>query len=155
LEDVQVAEALFRHLVPGGDGKLTAAHLKRAPGLLRKLDENEDEVLTRREVLSLGVDPQLKAPGTSDCRWAASDGKPAVVIRVVLDVARGPVVRGELVDKGPPPKPRQGKASAQDFRLNFAPGQVDTGKAAAVSTQFVLAQFKSSAGNKKWLAKGD
>ena len=48
-QDTQLSEALFRHLGPDRDGRLTLDHFKRAPMLLRKLDEKEDEVLTPRE----------------------------------------------------------------------------------------------------------
>jgi Ca2+-binding EF-hand superfamily protein len=50
-ETLALGDALVRHLDRDGDGRLSAAELRQTPALLRRLDENEDEVLTTPELL--------------------------------------------------------------------------------------------------------
>src|SRR5262249_29885265 len=69
-------------------------------------------------------------------------------------------VRVEGVGQGLQLLPGEGTLAGARVRhvgavLTFAPSQEDAGKAAAVSCQFVLAQFRSSAGTRQWLARGD
>ena len=85
LQNLQIADALFRHLGPNADGKLTLERFERAAQLLRKLDENEDEVLTLAEILSLGVDASLRAPTKSAFAWSqAEKQKHRATLRLAL-----------------------------------------------------------------------
>jgi Ca2+-binding EF-hand superfamily protein len=50
----RVNEAIYKRLDRDGDGKLTQAEFARLPELLRQLDEDEDEMLTARELNTEG-----------------------------------------------------------------------------------------------------
>jgi Ca2+-binding EF-hand superfamily protein len=159
LEDVRVAEALFRHLGPDRGGLLSAEKLKRASDLLTKLDENEDEVLTVAEVLSLGVDASRKSPTAGDCKWAAADKQLSPpVLSFVCGGVKDPASRIKSVPKAieiiagtkdaAAPRLRHG-----DVVLAISSSGADPAWAVSLSRQFVLAQFKSAAGSKQWLEK--
>ncbi len=156
LENLQIADALFRHLGPDPKGKLTAERFKAAARLLRKLDENEDEVLTVAEVLSLGVNPALKASNQADFQWVASEDKPAgATIRLILDDAAKPSLRALSVGKS---LRADSANSALRIRheqavLAFATGDGSPAKAVATSNQFVLSQFKNVAGKSAFVEK--
>ncbi|VTR98491.1 probable calmodulin : Probable calmodulin OS=Planctomyces maris DSM 8797 GN=PM8797T_28919 PE=4 SV=1: EF-hand_5: EF-hand_5: EF-hand_7: EF-hand_5: EF-hand_5 [Gemmata massiliana] len=61
-ETLALSDALFRHLDRDNDGKLSAAELRRATGLLQRFDENEDEVLTAAELLGEARDTFKSEP---------------------------------------------------------------------------------------------
>jgi Ca2+-binding EF-hand superfamily protein len=122
-QNLQVADALFRHLGPNAEGKLTLERFQRAAELLRKLDENEDEVLTPSEVLSLGVDPSLQATKQSEFAWLQVKNK-----------TTGATIRAV------------GRVRHQQIVLTFSSCDAIPAKAAATSRQFVLAQYQSVAG---------
>src|SRR5262249_25629662 len=59
-EHQRLGDALFRYLDRDGDGKLSRAELEDAPKLLRRFDENEDEVLTKAELLVGSVGEKVR-----------------------------------------------------------------------------------------------
>ncbi len=149
LEDLQIADALFRHLEPDPAGKLTAGNFKQASKLLRKLDENEDEVLTMAEALSLGVNPALKAPSRAEFQWAPPSGKPAgAKIGLVLDDAGRPILRIDSLSKPlrAAPVPSALRIHHEQAVLAFALSGSTPVKTVANSRQFVLAQYRNVAG---------
>jgi Ca2+-binding EF-hand superfamily protein len=159
LRDLQVSEALFRHLGPAPDGKLTRARLRRAGELLRKLDEDEDEVLTKAEVLSLGAPVSLPAPPPSRFRWARATGRPvSAIVHLALGNPNGPQVHVEgggkpdlqaLVTAGSAaPRVRCGSVV---LAFSYRPEEV--AKAAVQARQFLVAQFKNISGSKSWVEK--
>jgi Ca2+-binding EF-hand superfamily protein len=156
LENLQFADALFRHLGPDPSGKLTAENFKRAASLLRKLDENEDEVLTTAEVLSLGVNPALKAATEADFQWALPENKPAgASIRLILDDAAKPTLRAVPTGKSlrADPLTSAPRIRHEQAVLAFAAADSGPAKAAATSSQFVLAQFHNVAGKSATVEK--
>lgn len=52
-----LTDALFRHLDADGDGKLTEYEVSKAPSLLVKLDQEEDDLLTMQDLLPVGFNP--------------------------------------------------------------------------------------------------
>jgi Ca2+-binding EF-hand superfamily protein len=158
LEDMQVAEAFFRHLGPDKTGRLTLEKLKRASAVLAKLDENEDDVLTVGEVLSLGVDPSLKAPGQSEWYWVAADKQSSpAFLSLTIGNARDPAPRILQTAKGVdilPAAPGAGIVRVRHGDVVLALGWGgDAAKAVTPTRQFVLAQFKNVAGKKDWVEK--
>ncbi len=158
LKDLQIAEALFRHFGPDGQGRLTPASLKRIANLLRKLDENEDGILTAAEVLSLGADQSLKAPPASECQWVAADKQPAAVASVFVAHAKGMVLQIKTASKSLEVMSGEAAHSFSRVRfgdtvLVFSPSREDPVKSMAVTRQFVLAQFNLAGGSKKWVEK--
>jgi Ca2+-binding EF-hand superfamily protein len=89
-ESFALGTALFRHLDRDGDGKLSVAELRQASALLKRFDEDEDEVLTAKELLAtdaggsgvnpVGVKLTSTAKGVPDATLRlALSGKPALV----------------------------------------------------------------------------
>jgi Ca2+-binding EF-hand superfamily protein len=150
LESLRIGEALFRHLGPDAKGLLTAEKLQRATELLRKLDENEDEILTPAEILSLGVDPLLKAPQLSAFTWAHA--KPAIfpTLRLVVGKDKPGSLRLVALDNSIQVLPGVQRVRYADIVLAPSRGQ-EVGQAVALTKQFCIAQFKNAAGNKTWL----
>jgi Ca2+-binding EF-hand superfamily protein len=142
LEDMQVADALFSHLVPKGADQLTPAALKKAYDLLRKLDENEDELLTVAEILSLG-NLSTRIPKESEFQWSAV-GKQQVRARLQLKFDdKALSVRAE-------PKSLSltgGRLMVANAVLEFSTSRSDPLHGMKNSRRFVLAQFEIAAGN--------
>lgn len=159
LENLQIAEAIFRHFGPDRDGKLTLDRFKRASELLRKLDENEDELLTPTEILSLGRDATLKAPMRSDFAWRQAELKPALgTIKLMHDVSAKQQLRIDVAGKALQPIPAAAGDGALRVRheqalLALCVSNTNPAKAVATSRQFVLAQFVSVAGSAKAIDK--
>jgi Ca2+-binding EF-hand superfamily protein len=82
-EQRRTSTALFRYLDLDSDGKLSRAELEKAPALLRRFDENEDEILTPAELLAL--EPADKAiAGESVVKAVPTAGTPAALLRLEL-----------------------------------------------------------------------
>jgi Ca2+-binding EF-hand superfamily protein len=92
-EIARLNETLFRLLDRDGDGRLTTAELSRAPELLRRLDENEDDALTVAEVLAFPIadPPRVER----QVRVVATDSSvPDAVLRIALATSdRMPVLK--------------------------------------------------------------
>jgi Ca2+-binding EF-hand superfamily protein len=157
LHIVQVAEALFRHLGPDAAGKLTLAKLQQATELLRRLDENEDELLTPQEILSLGADPRCKAPKQSAFDVVPPGTSVAPVLHIEYGGATGPALGDGPMDKALQKLPSEAgnplrvRYSDVVLVLTLAPDNV--AKALALTRQFCLAQFKNAAGSNTWVGK--
>jgi Ca2+-binding EF-hand superfamily protein len=157
LQDTQVGHALFRHLGPDKAGQLSLERIKRAADVLGKLDEDEDEVLTVTEVLSLGVDPLLKAPTKSALGWVAADPQHSPPqLSLTLPAGKAPALRIdaaakslELVGSKAAPRIRY-----RDTVLSVSAAPTDPVRAAHLAGQFVRAQFQAVAGKKGWIEKG-
>jgi Ca2+-binding EF-hand superfamily protein len=155
LADVQVAHALFRHLGPDKAGRLSLERIQHAADVLGKLDEDEDEVLTVAEVLSLGVDGALKAPHQSAFSWATAEPRHSPP-QLSLALAGGKksaanidaVERLELVGSRANPRVR-----CHDAVLSVSAAPADPARAAELTGQFVRAQFETVAGKKGWIEK--
>jgi Ca2+-binding EF-hand superfamily protein len=157
LEDLQIGEALFRHFGPNSSGKLTLPSLRRVGDLMRRLDENEDSVLTAAEVLSLGIDPTLQAPVRSECTWAASGTQPPMAT-VIVENANHSTVRVKSAGKALINGPADDTAPSNRLRLGntvllISASREDRVKGMATTRQFAVAQFKNVAGSKQWLEK--
>jgi Ca2+-binding EF-hand superfamily protein len=156
LQDDHLAHALFRHLGPDQAGRLSLEPLRKAADVLAKLDENEDEVLTVAEVLSLGVDPGLKAAKQSDLDWAAADPEhspPQLSLTLPRDhasAARVDAGAKSLEFVGTKAFPR---VRFRDMVLSFSAAPTDPARSAQLAGQFVRAQFQSVAGKKGWIEK--
>src|SRR5262249_9229014 len=120
LQDVQVAEALFRHLGPDAGGRLTPEKLRRAVGLLAKLDENEDEVLPRAEVLSPGPDASLRAPAGGAVHGAAAEANPTGRVSLVVRHGKAPALRIDPAGKGLQVLPAAAGSPVQRVRFGDA-----------------------------------
>jgi Ca2+-binding EF-hand superfamily protein len=148
----RAGKSLFRHLARNGDGRLTRAELGRTSSLLRKLDEDDDEVLSVAEVAGSEKSP----PTTKTVLRLAGVGE-----RRDLDGA----IRLTLV-KGPvsPALTRAGKEisarhtgnlfrlQARDVSLT-ARTDGETNGSFADTRKFYLAQFKTLLGDNASLTK--
>jgi Ca2+-binding EF-hand superfamily protein len=146
--NLHLADALFRHLGPGRDGRLTLDHFKRAPRLLRKLDEDDDEILTPAEILSLGVRSDLRVPDRCAFEWKTAQDR-AVPSSLKLFLENG-AFRLEVVQKGLEFAGGVGKETRRvrhaDAILTFSLPENAASKSVTVSRQFVLAQFELAGG---------
>jgi Ca2+-binding EF-hand superfamily protein len=159
LRDLVVSAALFRHLGPDADGKLTEATVKRAEALLRKLDEDEDESITPAEVLSLGGDTALTAPRPSAFEWSASTHlNPLATIQLAVDVS-GRLRLG--FEQGGTPTlrviPGDGEGLSRmlcgNAVLDFQLGRKSAATAAMQARKFIVAQFKTIVGRNGFVEK--
>ena len=82
---LRMSDTLFLQLDGDQNGTLTKAELDQAPGLLKRLDEDEDEVLTAAELLAF---PRSPNPANSPSYVASTEtAKDGVAAQVVLKVA--------------------------------------------------------------------
>jgi Ca2+-binding EF-hand superfamily protein len=137
-----LGDALFHHLDRDHDGKLSAAELRQAVSLLKRLDENEDEVLTAAELFGT-LRPALSSPKTKLKLLSRTKG-PDITLKLVRDG------KHELVSDS-----KQFRLSADGLRLHL-PGAAcslsfDQSSPTAgfiAAKDFYLAQFKAAAGEK-------
>ncbi len=151
-EQRRLSEALFRHLDRDGDGRLTRAELEKAPALLRRLDENEDEILTPAELLALEP-PDTGVVGESVLKAVPATGTPDAVLR--LDPGEKSLPR--LLD--PKAGLFQAIGTTAAFRVPAGLGTVitraDGGNRFLSAKAFYLAQFTDALGSKPSLGKSD
>jgi Ca2+-binding EF-hand superfamily protein len=156
--DLQMSELLFRHLDSDADGRLTPAELRKAAALLKKLDQNEDEVVTAAELLSPPPDTDIRALRRSSLEVVMQDeGTPAAVLHLSLGkgqqqptlvAAPGGAIQAAATQPGGPYRLRM----AADFCTVVAvPG--DTGAPFETARQFYLAQFRAGLGNRPFIDK--
>lgn len=112
------ALALFHHLDRNNDGILSAAELRAAPNLLRRLDADEDEVLTP---------PELQPPG-----FVAMSTPSPPPIRVVQGVGSKAI------------SPSSGQFPDGHYRVVPDPSEPTIG--AREATRFLLAQLRGAGG---------
>jgi len=142
-EAFALSEALFRHLDRNNDGKLSAGELRQAAGLLKRLDDDEDEVLTAKELLGGDV--------------GASLAKPAGVKSVPVGI-NIPDATLQLALAGKAALATEGRAFrlfADGTRLQVPGGACpltvskdDPAAGLRAAKGFYLAQFKAAAGDK-------
>jgi Ca2+-binding EF-hand superfamily protein len=131
-EHRRLARAVFRHLDRDADGALSRDELKAAPALLRRFDEDEDEVLTPAELLALEP-PGAPPAAVAAVRVAPPAGTPDAVLRLAgADAATVAVPGGRVTVSAAP--------DADGFRA---------------AADFFLAQFEEALGGKKALARAD
>jgi Ca2+-binding EF-hand superfamily protein len=154
----RLSEALFAQLDRDGDGKLSNTQLRDAPRLLRRLDEDDDEVLSPAEILA-SAKQTAGAPPRSQVRKVTSDhsSSPDAVLRIRVDAsscqvrASGKVIRERSV---------QGIAAMQMFDLTGSvlrvPATADgTTERWQSGRRFYLAQLETILGGKTAVAKQD
>lgn len=149
-EDVRLSEALFGHLDRDGDGKLTKAELAGAPALLRKLDEDEDEVLTAAEALALA--PDVGSPPRQLSAAVAGGAGPA---DAVLRISQGEEQRPRLAVIRTKAVREAIAASSAAYRLRIADdfctvASMPSEKRAAFPSarRFYLAQYEAARGDR-------
>lgn len=148
----KLSNAVFDQLDRNHDGKLTLAEWKQAPDLLRRFDENEDEILDSSELLASETDVPI--PIKSRLRVEPSSGVPDALLRFRIGKSTSPVqveaksprVRttsdsGSLIVPG-------GRVSIRDTGLSQAPGFRS-------AKEFYLAQFAEAIGDKDSIGKTD
>lgn len=151
-EQRRLSDALFQHLDRDADGSLNHTELENAPALLRRLDENEDEVLTPAEVLAL--DPPVKMEPVPSSLRAVSPNGPATVVLWLTLGKDAPAARIESTSP----------AFAANGPIGFrVPGGTATATAAAPvggarfrsAKAFYLAQFTGALGDRPSLTNAD
>jgi Ca2+-binding EF-hand superfamily protein len=159
LLDLQVADAIFRHLTPDKSGVLAKEKLHSPERLLSRLDENEDEVLTMAEVLSLGIDKAVKPTARSEIQCIpATKQNPLATLALTPFNTNQPLLQ---IDDGGKRLVRLLAANgSQEQRLccgnvvlAFTPTADFSARAVATSRAFVLAQFHNAAGSQAALDK--
>lgn len=136
-----LGDALFRHLDRDRDGRLSAAELRQAPALLKRLDEDEDEVLTEKELLGEARTPAAAPGGVKAV--PPTQSAPDAALRLA------PGGKAALTSGGP-----VFDLSADGTRL-LLPGGVcavaaakdDPAAGFRAAKNFYLAQFKAAAGD--------
>lgn len=138
-----LGHALFQHLDRDGNGEISADEFREAPLLMKRLDENEDEVLTAAEIIGLKPKGRLKPSGST---------------LGIDDAANTPVLSLAV---GAPPRltsptgnrsfdlPERGNPLTVPGGSCWLQASVSDSAAALRSTKgFYIAQFKSIAGEK-------
>jgi Ca2+-binding EF-hand superfamily protein len=138
-----VCDALFRHLDRDNDGKLSAAELRQAVALLKRLDEDEDEVLAVSELLG--------------GNRAGGDARPAG-LKLVPAAMKAPTATLRLTLGGTPTLVGEGESfrlEAVGSRLRVPGGvcgiALATGDPTAgfrAAKGYYLAQFRAAAGDR-------
>ncbi len=110
----RVSDVLFKHLDTDGDGKLSRAELEAAPRVLNRLDVNEDEMISRGEIMSFPggfIDP---GPGThpGPAHGPAAGNMPFFSFRPGAPV--GPLVQAILARYD---RNRDGKLTPDEIKL--------------------------------------
>lgn len=134
--------ALFQNLDRNGDGKLSAAELKHAPAVLKRLDDDEDEVLTAKELLAAGDAPKLAPAGV---KLAASvKTPPDAVLRLALGgkPSLAPATSAFKL------APDGGRLTVPGGSCVVTVSRDDPAAGFRAAKNFYLAQFKATAGNK-------
>jgi Ca2+-binding EF-hand superfamily protein len=141
-ETIALGGLPFHHLDRDGDGKLSAAELRQAVALLKRFDENEDEVLTATELF--GTLRPAKVPPKTSLKLGSPEKAPPTTLKLAREG------KSSLVGKG-----ASFRLDASGLRLRV-PGGVcsiafDDRSATAgfvAAKDFYLAQFKAAAGDK-------
>lgn len=141
-EALNLGEALFRHLDRDGDGKLSETELRQATALLKRFDEDEDEVLTVAELL--GSDRGTGAAKPAGLKLATDKGEPVAGLQLALGGKSAFTGGNEFF-----------RLSADGTRLHVPGGACtlavekdDPATALRAAKGFYLAQFKAAAGAK-------
>jgi Ca2+-binding EF-hand superfamily protein len=143
-EALALGEALFLHLDRDGDGKLTATELRQIPALLRRFDEDEDEVLTASELLaSLKPGSTLKPAGLK-IATAAERKSATAVLRVPVGGGAASLSGGGGFQLSPDGTRLRVPGGACAVAV-MPGGPLAVFRAARV---FYIAQFNSAAGDK-------
>jgi Ca2+-binding EF-hand superfamily protein len=138
----RLSAALFHHLDRDRNGTISVEEWKQAPALIRRLDENEDELIDAAELLVNGPDtktpppaPRLKVAGAAvkpDARLRIEVGeKPAV--RLDRDAVGFKQVAANLVE-------------VPGGRMRLSPGRAKVAGEFRTAREFYLAQFAEAAG---------
>ena len=136
-----LGDALFHHLDRDTDGKLSAAELRQTVTLLKRFDEDDDEVLTAAELLGANRAREAKPAGL---KRATDNGAPSAELKLAL--GGKPLLANES---------KSFRLSADGSRL-LAPGGVcsitvakdDPATGFRAAKNFYLAQFKGATGDK-------
>jgi Ca2+-binding EF-hand superfamily protein len=139
-ETFALGDALFKHLDRDGDGKLSPAELRQAVSLPKRLDENEDEVLTAAELLGAAHMPG--SPKPAGVKPLPPDSAPHAGLKLLRDSK--PMLATES---------KRIHLSADGSRLHFPGGACSLGfdhsnptGGYTAAREFYLAQFKAAAG---------
>jgi len=136
---LRVSEILFRQLDRDGDGTLSKTELEQAPALLRRLDLDEDEVLTVAEILAAGTGIEVRVPERSPLELASAEGaRPDATVTIRAG------------------KPQQlGPLSWADGACALHVGELAKSTPVRATTEFYLALFRSAVGEKAALELKD
>ncbi len=137
-ESLRLGHALFTHLDRDGNGSLSAAELRQAPTLLRRFDDDEDEVLTATELMATAPAAALPPAGVKAGDTAVSPAHRLAVGEKAALAGSGPF-----------------RLSANGTRLTVPGGTcvvtaTDAEAAAGVRAAkgFYSAQFQTAAGDR-------
>lgn len=150
-EPRRLSESLFRHLDRDGDRTISPAEWKRAPDVLRRLDENEDEVLEPAEVLTR--DQQPSWPPRSGVRFKPAAAAPDATVRVDLGTTQEVCLLTDTASSVRGPGPAVWRFSGGVVRIGLdGIGQRPWFRPAK---EFYLAQFAEALGEKRSVSRDE
>ena len=150
-EAARLSAALARHLDRDGDGTISAEEWKAAPALVRRLDENEDEVIDARELLANAPDGAPAA--TTGASVTAARANPAA--RLLLDLGAKPAARLEADAPGFKAGTGAHTFDVPSGRLRVALGAPSGATGFRSAREFYLAQFAEALGTKPALTAAE
>jgi Ca2+-binding EF-hand superfamily protein len=157
LEHRRLGDTLFRSLDRDGDGKLTRAELEKASGLLRRLDENEDEILTPAEILAVGRTGTGEVEASAlKASTIAANLKPDAVLHLAFAKNKATPQFESMHEAF-----RATAKGEQAFGFRVPRGQVsisstsNVGDSFRTAKGFYLAQFAAAIGNKPAMTRAE
>ena len=152
-ELLHLSNALFKHLDSDADGTLSKDELRDAPSLLRRFDENEDEVLTAAELLTPNAVERSSLP-QSQLKTTTTNGGADGVLRMAVGKKAGEIAFEPSSDKF-----KLGSKANEILGLNCRviahDSSTATGSPFGTAKEFYLAQFTEALGTKPAVRKAD
>lgn len=150
-EQHRLSASLFRHLDRDRSGTISAEEWKQAPAVMRRLDENEDELLDAAELLVNGPDTKTSTPATR-LKVAGATAEPDARLRI--EAGEKPVARLDGNADG-------FRQEAGNFlevpggRMRLSFGRAKAAGGFRTAREFYLAQFAEAAGKKPALTRDE